>query len=209
MAIHRRRGKRSSTSPVGSPLGLEEIQSVPSTGDGAQYDLFVAHVPTVMGDVAGTLRAADALQFGTRNALISHISRISSVLLLTGSSMSIFVSLPICTSDETEAMSHRGSIFMKSLAIFHHAFVFSVTIAIPVRIPHFGPYSACFEEIVLEVPFLSVVLHGGWQFGIAAAVFIMIAAISDSISRIVLMRYPHHLLQSWAPSSPVRFSLFL
>lgn len=68
----------------GSPLGLEEIQGEPSTGDGAPYDPFQADVPAVMGDVAGVLRAADALQFGTRNALYVTYLPHRTTLTLTG-----------------------------------------------------------------------------------------------------------------------------
>lgn len=53
----------------GSPLGIEEIAGELSTGDGAKYDAFYADVPSVLDDVGGVVRAVDALQFGTRNAL--------------------------------------------------------------------------------------------------------------------------------------------
>ena len=53
----------------GSPLGVEEIAEEPSTGDGGAYDAFSADIPLVLGDVGGVVRAADALQFGTRNSL--------------------------------------------------------------------------------------------------------------------------------------------
>ncbi|TFY55471.1 hypothetical protein EVG20_g9306 [Dentipellis fragilis] len=56
----------------GSPLGLEEIQYEYSTGDGQLYDAFAGAVPPILGDVAGVVRAADALQFQTRNALLAH-----------------------------------------------------------------------------------------------------------------------------------------
>lgn len=53
----------------GSPLGLEEIESEPTTGDGEPYDAFRTNIPTILDDVGGVLRASDALVFGTRNAL--------------------------------------------------------------------------------------------------------------------------------------------
>lgn len=53
----------------GSPLGMEEIASEPSTGDGKLFDPFTDELPSIMDDQAGVVRAADALQFGTRNAL--------------------------------------------------------------------------------------------------------------------------------------------
>ncbi|OCH94314.1 hypothetical protein OBBRIDRAFT_823596 [Obba rivulosa] len=56
----------------GSPLGLEEIQSEQSTGNGAPYDPFVRDVPAILGDAGGVIRTVDGLQFGTRDALIAH-----------------------------------------------------------------------------------------------------------------------------------------
>jgi hypothetical protein len=53
----------------GSPLGLEEISSEPSTGDGGMYNAFAGDVPRILGDTGAVVRAVDTLQFGTRNAL--------------------------------------------------------------------------------------------------------------------------------------------
>jgi hypothetical protein len=53
----------------GSPLGLEEIAGEPSTGDGVRYNALVNDIPRILGDAGGVVRAVDALQFGTRNAL--------------------------------------------------------------------------------------------------------------------------------------------
>ncbi|TFK55529.1 composite domain of metallo-dependent hydrolase [Heliocybe sulcata] len=61
----------------GSPLGIEEIASEPSTGNGALYDPFFVDVPKILGDTAGITRAADALQFGTRNALLAYRSGVT------------------------------------------------------------------------------------------------------------------------------------
>ena len=53
----------------GPSLGIEEIESEPSTGDGVRFDAVKMDVPKVVGDVGGLVRVSDALQFGTRNAL--------------------------------------------------------------------------------------------------------------------------------------------
>jgi hypothetical protein len=53
----------------GSPLGLEEIAGEPSTGGGELYNAFTENLPNILNDVAGVVRAMDALMFGTRNAL--------------------------------------------------------------------------------------------------------------------------------------------
>ncbi|PFH51276.1 hypothetical protein AMATHDRAFT_142867 [Amanita thiersii Skay4041] len=61
----------------GSPLGLEEIENEPSTGDGEPYDAFRHNVPLILDDVGGVLRAVDALAFGTRNALLAYRSGVT------------------------------------------------------------------------------------------------------------------------------------
>ncbi|THH05912.1 hypothetical protein EW146_g9771 [Bondarzewia mesenterica] len=53
----------------GSALGLEEIQYESTTGDGSLYDPFTGDVPSILDDTGGIVRAVDALQFQTRNAL--------------------------------------------------------------------------------------------------------------------------------------------
>jgi hypothetical protein len=53
----------------GSPLGLEEIASEPSTGDGPILDAFKDDIPDILGDKSALVRAVDGLVFGTRNAL--------------------------------------------------------------------------------------------------------------------------------------------
>ncbi|KAF9569103.1 carbohydrate esterase family 9 protein [Agrocybe pediades] len=61
----------------GSPLGLEEIASEPSTTDGSTYDAFKQHIPPILDDVGGVVRAVDALQFGTRDALMAYRAGVS------------------------------------------------------------------------------------------------------------------------------------
>ena len=53
----------------GSPLGLEEIISEPSTSDGESYDAFKTNVPKILDNIGGVVRAMDALMFSTRDAL--------------------------------------------------------------------------------------------------------------------------------------------
>ncbi|EPT00762.1 hypothetical protein FOMPIDRAFT_1121854 [Fomitopsis schrenkii] len=56
----------------GSPLGLEEIMLESSTGDGSLFDPLHGDPPSILGDKGGLVRTADALKFGTRNALLAH-----------------------------------------------------------------------------------------------------------------------------------------
>jgi len=53
----------------GSLIGTEEIASELSTGDGQPYDAMIEDVPAILNDVGAITKAADALMFGTRNAL--------------------------------------------------------------------------------------------------------------------------------------------
>lgn len=54
---------------TGSPLGLEEIRSESSTRDGLVLDPLTYVVPEIVGGEGALIRAADGLQFGTRDAL--------------------------------------------------------------------------------------------------------------------------------------------
>ncbi|KAJ6490404.1 hypothetical protein C8R47DRAFT_1124518 [Mycena vitilis] len=56
----------------GSSLGLEEIRSEPSTGDGVPFNAFTERVPAILGDPGAVTSAVDALMFGTRNALTAY-----------------------------------------------------------------------------------------------------------------------------------------
>ncbi|KAJ7684011.1 carbohydrate esterase family 9 protein [Mycena rosella] len=56
----------------GSSLGLEEIQSEPSTGDGSPFDAFMEKVPGILHDPGAVVAAVDGLVFGTRHALTAY-----------------------------------------------------------------------------------------------------------------------------------------
>ncbi|KAJ7129499.1 carbohydrate esterase family 9 protein [Mycena epipterygia] len=62
----------------GSPLGLEEIPSEPSTGDGSPFDAFTERVPAILGDPGAVVKAVDGLMFGTRHALAAYRSGVTS-----------------------------------------------------------------------------------------------------------------------------------
>lgn len=53
----------------GSPLGLQEIEAEPSTGDGLVYDPLAGQVPKLVGGDNPIVRAVDALQFAGRDSL--------------------------------------------------------------------------------------------------------------------------------------------
>jgi imidazolonepropionase-like amidohydrolase len=53
----------------GSPLGLQDITSEPSTNDGVVFDPLVMPIPSIIGNETAAIRAVDGLQFATRDAL--------------------------------------------------------------------------------------------------------------------------------------------
>ena len=53
----------------GSPLGLQEIEAEPSTGDGTVFDPLTGRVPKLVGGDISIVRAVDALQFAGRDSL--------------------------------------------------------------------------------------------------------------------------------------------
>lgn len=56
----------------GSPLGLQEIEAEPSTGDGSVFDPLVGRVPRLVGGDVPVVRAVDALQFAGRDSLLAY-----------------------------------------------------------------------------------------------------------------------------------------
>lgn len=57
---------------AGSALGLQEIQAEDSTSDGVVFDPLSMEIPTILGERT-LIRAADGLQFGTRDALCVEV----------------------------------------------------------------------------------------------------------------------------------------
>lgn len=53
----------------GSPLGLQEIEAEPSTGDGLVFDPLTRQVPKLVGGDIPIVRAVDGLQFAGRDSL--------------------------------------------------------------------------------------------------------------------------------------------
>ncbi|KAI0374295.1 composite domain of metallo-dependent hydrolase [Pilatotrama ljubarskyi] len=71
---------------VGSPLGLEEITSEVSTIDGYVLDPLSQDIPEIVGGDGMVIRAADGLQFGTRDALLAYRSGVTTGVVAPQSS---------------------------------------------------------------------------------------------------------------------------
>ncbi|KAI1784439.1 composite domain of metallo-dependent hydrolase [Ganoderma leucocontextum] len=57
---------------TGAPLGLQEIDQEASTQDGYVLDPLTESVPEIVGGSGALIRAADGLQFATRDALLAY-----------------------------------------------------------------------------------------------------------------------------------------
>jgi hypothetical protein len=65
----------------GSPLGLQEIEAEPSTGDGSVFDPLAGRVPKLVGGDNPIVRAVDALQFAGRDSLsVCHLDKVPAYL---------------------------------------------------------------------------------------------------------------------------------
>ena len=65
----------------GSALGLEEIAAETSTNDGYVFDPLSERVPSLVGQKSAPVRAADGLEFGTRDALLAYRSGVVSAVV--------------------------------------------------------------------------------------------------------------------------------
>ncbi|KAJ3745366.1 carbohydrate esterase family 9 protein [Lentinula detonsa] len=63
----------------GSPLGLQHITLEPSTTDGEIFDPLSSDVPSILGNGA-LIRAADGLQYGSRDALMAYRSGVTTAI---------------------------------------------------------------------------------------------------------------------------------
>ncbi|TDL29918.1 hypothetical protein BD410DRAFT_823894 [Rickenella mellea] len=103
--------------------GLEEIAGEPSTGDGVPYDPLLGDVPSILDDSAQALRAVDALQFGTRNALLAYRSGITLGVTSIGSSTlfggpsSTFGGLSVSFNPGAENAMEDGAIVKRITAL--------------------------------------------------------------------------------------------
>ncbi|KAH9913692.1 composite domain of metallo-dependent hydrolase [Epithele typhae] len=62
---------------AGSALGVQEIDQEMSTQDGYVFDPLTGSVPAIAGGSGVLMRAADGLQFGTRDALLAYRSGVT------------------------------------------------------------------------------------------------------------------------------------
>ncbi|KAI0645593.1 hypothetical protein C8Q79DRAFT_1010536 [Trametes meyenii] len=101
---------------VGSGLGLSEIALEPSTGDGIVVDPLDPNQPPLLGTGGYIARAADGLQFGTRNALLAYRSGVT--LSITAPSHEVWLSgLSVAFSPGAPHRLARGAILRDVVAV--------------------------------------------------------------------------------------------
>ncbi|KAK7001003.1 carbohydrate esterase family 9 protein [Favolaschia claudopus] len=104
----------------GSSLGLEEISSEPSTGDGSPYNPFIEPVPPILNDPAALASAAEALMFGTRSALTAYRFGVTSATVRetsSGDARNIISGLSTTISTGASHAMERGAIIQKYTAL--------------------------------------------------------------------------------------------
>ncbi|KAI0653864.1 carbohydrate esterase family 9 protein [Cubamyces menziesii] len=101
---------------TGSPLGLEEIRSEPSTMDGYVLDPLTETVPQIAGGEGAVIRAADGLQFGTRDALIAYRSGVTTAVTAPKSS-GFLVGLSAAFSTAGRHKLEEGALLQETTAL--------------------------------------------------------------------------------------------
>ncbi|KAH8080279.1 carbohydrate esterase family 9 protein [Cristinia sonorae] len=112
----------------GSALGLEEISAESSTNDGYVYDPLLGDIPAILGK-APVIRAADGLQFTTRNALLAYRAGVTTAITAPQTS-GILAGLSVAFSTGAEHKLKEGAIVQDIVAVhvsIHHQGVPSIS----------------------------------------------------------------------------------
>ncbi|KAJ7510331.1 hypothetical protein B0H11DRAFT_1958549 [Mycena galericulata] len=100
---------------VGSALGVQEIASESSTADGIVFDPLSMDVPSILGDNI-LMRAADGLQFGTRDALLAYRGGVASAISAP-SGFGVFQGLSVSFSLGARHKLEKGAVFKEAVAV--------------------------------------------------------------------------------------------
>ncbi|KAF7330339.1 Carbohydrate esterase family 9 protein [Mycena venus] len=99
---------------AGSALGLHEIAMEESTADGAVFDPLSMNLPSMLGQTLP--RAADGLQFGTRDALLAYRGGVASAVTAPAGD-GMFQGLSVSFSLGSRNKLEKGAIFQEIVAI--------------------------------------------------------------------------------------------
>ncbi|KAJ7454819.1 hypothetical protein FB451DRAFT_1517602, partial [Mycena latifolia] len=100
---------------AGSLLGLQEISGEPSTADGPVFDPLDMKIPTILGEQV-LMRAADGLQFGTRDALLAYRDGVASSISAP-SGYGFFQGLSVSFSLGSRHKLEKGAVLQEVVAV--------------------------------------------------------------------------------------------
>ncbi|KAJ7485560.1 amidohydrolase-domain-containing protein [Mycena latifolia] len=100
---------------TGSLIGLQEIALEESTTDGPVFDPLHVELPTILGEHV-LMRAADGLQFGTRDALLAYRGGVGSAITAPGGS-GVFRGLSVSFSLGARHKLEKGAVIQDVVAV--------------------------------------------------------------------------------------------
>ncbi|KAH9846908.1 carbohydrate esterase family 9 protein [Lenzites betulinus] len=164
---------------TGSPLGLEAIHQEPSTQDGYVLDPLTQVVPEIAGGSGAVIRAADGLQFGTRDALLAYRSGVTAAITAPTSN-GFLAGLSVAFSTGASHKLEDGALLQEIAAL-------QVTIR-PQGVPSVSTQIAALRNILLGETKgdLKRVVDGIKQGAIPLAIHIQSA---DAIASIISLKY--------------------
>ncbi|KAI0635342.1 carbohydrate esterase family 9 protein [Trametes polyzona] len=164
---------------VGSPLGLEEIRSEPTTRDGVVLDPLAQVVPEIAGGGGALIRAADGLLFGTRDALLAYRSGVTTAITAPVSSGFL--------SGLSTAFSTVGRHKLEDGALHQEIVALHVSIS-PIGVPSVSTQIAALRHILLGETKgdLKRAVNGVKEGEIVLAIHVQSA---DAIASIIALKY--------------------
>ncbi|KAF8590874.1 hypothetical protein K439DRAFT_1627298 [Ramaria rubella] len=100
----------------GAPLGLGEIAGEASTQDGRVFDPLSGTVPSIVGGDGSVIKAADGLEFGTRDALLAYRSGVTAAISAPEHS-GVFAGLGSLFSAGATNKLERGAVIQETTAL--------------------------------------------------------------------------------------------
>ncbi|KAJ6500083.1 hypothetical protein C8R47DRAFT_1110364 [Mycena vitilis] len=127
---------------AGSMLGLQEIAAEESTTDGTVFDPLSMQIPTILGEHT-VIRAADGLQFGTRDALLAYRGGVASAITAPAG-QGMFQGLSVAFSLGSRNKLEKGAVRQEIAAV--HV---SISLGLASSV---GTQIATLRKLLLEPP---------------------------------------------------------
>ncbi|PPQ64627.1 hypothetical protein CVT24_008364 [Panaeolus cyanescens] len=101
----------------GSPLGLEEIASEPSTSNGPPLDAFRQNTPRILDDIGGVIRAMDGLIIAYRSGVTLATTSMAKPIYLAGPESSVIGGLSATFRTGAAHAMERGAVIQDTSAL--------------------------------------------------------------------------------------------